>query len=139
LASPYPAPQSIGKVAHQEADAQGKSSIASDFVGRIVMSTKGGSYDVACPAGSPPSCVFGYYRALAGRITLPYKVKATKGGQKKIVNRSFVMGFFVNDLPMPCNDAQPPPCQALADADNAFNTLFAELPRAAIRDALKTW
>ena len=126
----------VNSVVQQEANAQSKGGDASDFESRVVISVKGGSYDVACPAGAPASCVFGYYRSAAGRITLPYKQKMF--GRTAIVLRSFVFGYFVNALPIPCSDTKPQ-CSTLAAADNAFGTMYSETFRGAIRDALKTW
>ena len=80
------------QIVQQEANAQSKGGDAGDFESRVVISVKGGSYDVPCPAGAPPSCVFGYYRSAAGRITLPYKQKIFP--RTAIVLRSFVFGSW---------------------------------------------
>jgi hypothetical protein len=120
-----------------EADKQSKGDVVGAFDSQIVVSSKGGSYDVGCLPGSPSSCVFEFYRALAGRITLPYK-----SSDGTIVSRSFVFGYFVNDLPMPCADhapGQPALCTASGAADNAFAAMLPEIARAAVRDALSTW
>jgi hypothetical protein len=126
----------VTSVIQQEADAQNKGGVANDYGSKVVISVKGGSYDVGCPPGSPSSCVFGYYRTAAGRVTLPYKV--TSNGSTTIVPRSFVFGYFVNDLAIPCGDTKPQ-CARLAAADTAFGKMYSEISRAAIREALKSW
>jgi hypothetical protein len=126
----------LNNVIQQEANAQSKGSVAPSFESKVVISSKGGSYDVGCPSGSPSSCKFGYYRTAAGRLTLPYKSGAS------FIFRSFVFGLFVNDLPIPCNDhppGQPAACGKLTAADSSSSNTFPELARPAIRDALKSW
>jgi hypothetical protein len=123
----------LATVINQEASAQGKSAIASQFISNVSWRAKGGSYNICPPSGncSPP---FVYDRSEAGVVTLPFKSRGS------IVPHTYAYGWWVNNLLIPCPfSATDNSCAALGQADATTGKIRAEEFRAQVRAALKTW
>ncbi len=120
----------LATVIKQEAAKQKKSGSATAFIAATSARDKGGSYDV-CPSSGGCSPPYVYDRADAGVLTLPFKSSG------KIVPRSYLYGWFVNGLSIPC--AFGVTCSARTQADNTTATIRAEEFRAQVAAALKTW
>jgi Beta-lactamase enzyme family len=122
----------IGQIVAQEAAAQHKSAVVAQFLARMWIADKGGSYDLCFPTGpcDPP---YNYVRSDAGRIWIPFR----NGLHGPIATRSFEFGLFADRLPIDCSFGQA--CTAKVNADTAFNTARNELFRQQIRAALTNW
>lgn len=109
-----------------------KQAIVEPFLQRVVLHGKGGS-------GGPSGDDTGFVDFL--HVTLPFKESG------KIVDKTFVMGWFFNRMKAP--DTCPDPnakdafwfvCDPIWDDENSARENFkVEIHRAAIRKALATW
>jgi hypothetical protein len=130
----------LAQIVKDEAAKLGKSGIASAFISRIDIRSKGGSYD-ACPPSGPCSPPYIYIRTGAGRITLPFK------NGNSVVPTDYAFGDFVDGLVLDCPFKQPSQsddeyaqiCPEWKAANDAIRLLGSELFRSQIRAALKTW
>ena len=132
----------LRSVVADEAATLGKTAIVDDFMSRVTFDAKGGGVDNGSDADGWISG-----RALSYRITLPFKGGPVRRGAGPEM-RSFVGGFFANDISGPCHegeankepDSVSDDCRAWAKAmGDTFRKLPAEVQRLPIRDALKTW
>jgi hypothetical protein len=124
LGGPASASDPWGQVVTQEAAAQGKSAIVSQFLAQLNVRSKGGSYGICLATCNP-------YKddlSLTGWVSIPFK----SGGV--VLPRTYEFGDFVNDLILTCSN-----CTASNNALNNLSGTAAEAARSTIRQALATW
>jgi hypothetical protein len=113
-----------GQVVTQEAAAQGKSGIVSQFLAQLNVRSKGGSYGI-CLADCN---TYKDDLSLTGWVSVPFM----SGGV--VSPQTYEFGDFVNDLIETCSN-----CAASNNALSDLNATAAEAARSTIRQALATW
>jgi hypothetical protein len=128
----------LGQVVKQEAAKLGKSTAkANSFIALMETRSKGGSYDICVSSCNP----YTYIRTVAGRITIPTKVRGTT------VLLNYVYGRYVDDLTIPCQvkgasetTAQVEArCSKYKKANASLNSVGSEMFRSIIHSALVPW
>lgn len=136
--------QPLRTIVAEEAAKQGKDGALDAFMARVKADAKGGGADSG-PHGDDGHWIVG--RALSWRIVLPFQ-EPQPGGGTTLVDTPFVGGFFVNDMRGECHEesarkqprAQTQDCRDYVNAmGEAFATVYAEVMRVPIREALQTW
>ena len=123
-------PGFLNAIIDAEGAALGKSAaVIAAFKAQVLYYAKGGSYGI-CPSGacSPPIIDIA---TEAGVITFPVRA----GGSHDYVFGKFMQGQVNCSFPPPNTS----PCATTVNAQNALNTVRAEMFRTPIRTALATW
>lgn len=125
----------VKPVVIDEAAKQGKSGSVAAFMSATEIKGKGGGVNFPQSDGT-----WSGGRSFSYRLTLPYRYGAA------VMPRSFVGGWFVNDIKMPCNeeDATDPTASAKCKVfgvamQTTYAAMIGEAQRLAIREALSTW
>jgi hypothetical protein len=121
---------------NEEAAAQGKSAIASQFGSLVKTWGKGGSYGTCLPDSNGACGQKVIVRSGTGLISLPFKARGL------VFPRTYAFARLISDTPVPCWEDYNTPgteCQADVDYSSAYSKAATELYRDEVRAALKTW
>jgi hypothetical protein len=117
---------------NEEAAAQGKSAIASQFGSLVKTWGKGGSYGTCLPDNNGACGQKVIVRSGTGLISLPFKARGL------VSPRTYAFGRLISDTPVPCWEDYNTPgteCQQDVDYTNAYNKAATELYRDEVRRA----